>query len=275
MQQPWSVYYSPAPPPAFAPAPRPSPWTVPLLGLLYGLFAVLQVVVSVSAAVENHSVIAGLYYGTQQSGFDPTVAVQWLAPMLVATYGSCLAAFVIDMGLCWYAGRLVAGASVRGSGGAGAGLLTSVIGSAIWIAASIVAVLFAHTDGTIAGLFATTPQYSAANVGGEIVGLVVQEGLAAALALGFGALAGAIGGASARPRPALAVMPPRAHSMPPIAPAAMPYPGAAPYPLNPYYPVNLPYPPPPEFYRALAGGTGDASPAAPEHHSPDGGQTPR
>jgi hypothetical protein len=216
-----------------------------IFGLLNGLFAALQVAVGSVAALENRAALGSLYYGIQNEVLDPAVVYAWLAPILAATYGSCLVAFGFGMWLCWHAGRAAALAAGRDTGGASAGMLASVIGSGIWIAASIAGALILHTDGTISGIFATTPSLSDANIGGELLGLLTQEGVAAFLALGFGAVAGRMGAASVR-------FPPRAAPPMPYGPyytAAAPPPPAG-YPAGgpplPSYPT---YPPPPEWYR--------------------------
>jgi hypothetical protein len=219
------------------------------LGLMNGLFATLQVVVSSSGAVENSPALASVYYGTHGAGLDPTVIASWLAPLVIATYGSCLVAFAIGMGLCWYAGRLVA---LAGSPAAGtrAGLLTSLIGSVIWIGASVVGVLLAHADGSLSGLVvAAQGRPSSAGVGGELAGLLAQEIVAALITLGFGALAGSIGASSVPRQPP----PPRQVS-----------PGGPPAGWNMYGTVS--YPPRPEMYRtpppALATDPGAPPPAS-------------
>jgi hypothetical protein len=228
-----------------------------IFGLLSGLFAAMQVAVSSSAALENRAAISGLYYGLQNQALDPSIAAAWLAPVLVAAYGSCLVAFGFSMWLCWHAGRAVAAASGNPTGGAGAGMLTSLLGSGIWIAASVAAVLALHTDGTASGIFATTPNLSAANLGGELSELLGQEVVAVVVALGFGAVAGRMGAGSIH-------MPPRATFVPAAAP---PY-GApasmlpASYSGYPGYPSYPGYPPPPELYRVPAHAPGQPAPGA-------------
>lgn len=215
-----------------------------VLGLLNGLFGILQVITSSSAALENHATVSSFYYGVNGTGFDVTIMAQWLAPMLSAAYGSCLLAFVASMWLCWHAGRASATAAGYSSGASVAGLLASVIGSGIWIAASVVAVLLLHTDGTITGVLTTTPDNAATHQTGQLIGLLGQEVVAAAIALGFGAIAGAIGGRAARvpsrmllARAPLAPMPaypphPAAY-YPPYVPGGYQYPGAPVYPPQP------------------------------------------
>jgi hypothetical protein len=217
-----------------------------VLGLLNGLFGILQVVTSSSGAIENHATISSFYYGRHGTGFDIAIMASWLAPVFLAAYGSCLVAFAVSMWLCWRAGRASAAASGYSAGASVAGLLVSMIGSGIWIVASVVAVLLAHTDGTLTGVLATTPDTTAAHQTVELVGLLGQEVVAAAIALGLAAIAGHIGGRSARVpprrlpgRPLVVAMPaypqyPPASLYPPYASGGYPLPGVPGYPPQPH-----------------------------------------
>jgi hypothetical protein len=219
-----------------------------LFGALGGLFALLQVVVSVTSAWENHAALASIYYGGQNQALDPILAAQWLVPVLSATYGSCLLAFALSMWLSWGAGRAAAIATGRPWTGALAGLLTSMFSSLIWIAASVFVAARFHTDGTIAGILTTTPTYSAAATGPEIAGLVAQEIVAGLISLGLGAVAGRIGGAAARiPRSMVGGW------VPPVTPA-IPGPGLASGPGRPF--VVAPATLHPGWSYALPGGSG-------------------
>lgn len=216
-----------------------------VLGLVNGLFGILQVVTSSSGAIENHATISSFYYGTHGTGFDIAIMANWLAPVFSAAYGSCLVAFAVGMWLCWRAGRASAAARGVAAGASVAGLLTSVIGSGIWIVASVVAVLLVHTDGTVTGVLATTPDRTAAHQTLELVGLLTQEIVAAAIALGLAAIAGHIGGRSARVpsrrlpgRPLVVAIPayppyPPATLYPPYAAGGYPFPGVPGYPPQP------------------------------------------
>jgi hypothetical protein len=215
-----------------------------IFGLLNGLFATLQVAISSSAALENHAAISSLYYGFRDQTLDPSVAVAWLTPVLASAYGSCLVAFGFGMWLCWQAGRATALAAGRDAGGASVGMLTSLIGSGVWIAVSVVATIVLHTDGTASGVLASTPDRSAANLGGELFGLLTQEVVGGLVALGFGAVAGRIGAGSVR-------FP--ARSAPPATFAPL-YAATIPLPPHGYPAAGVPmpsYPPLPDFYRGL------------------------
>ncbi len=235
-----------------------------MFGALNGLFAALQVMVSVSAALESRAPLSSLYYGIHGSGFDPSMLVAWLGPLISATYGTCLLGFIVSLWLCWHAGRAVASAAGARSGGAVAGLLTSVIGSGVWMVVSIAAIAIAHTDGSITGILNTNPGFSAASVRSEGVGLVVQELVAASLSLGFGAIAGHLGAATvsvtASSRRNLPQMPPSARYMP-MSPHAVSGPTVPPFAGSTLYP------PPPEVYRAPWPPAGWITPGAPQPSS--------
>jgi hypothetical protein len=214
-----------------------------LFGLLSGLFAALQVAFSSWAAIANQPAIASLYYGLRNGTFAPNTVIRWLTPVAIAAYGTCLLGFVVSLWLCWHAGRAAAWASGRWSVGAGAGLLTSAIGSVVWLISSIVVVVVLHTDGSITGMLATTPDRSGVNLGGELAG---RSGALSIQRLAIGP----------HPGPGLP-MPP----MPP-APPAWYYPRYAGGPIvqpggppaAPGWPVGYPggppaYPPLPGVYR--------------------------
>ena len=200
-----------------------------IFGLLNGLFAALQVAGSTWAALINHGAYAGLYYGAHGVGANPTVLIGWLTPELVAGYGLCLLGNIAGLWLCWHAGRAAAAATGQRGAGAQAGMLVSLLGSAIWIAASVLAVAAFHTDATVSGILAATPGRTSQYLGSEIIGLLVQEIIAALFALGFGALAGRIGAGAAHlpPRGAVAMgyvmpMPPPVPWQPPVPPGTVP-----------------------------------------------------
>lgn len=258
-----------------------------IFGGLSGLFAVLQLSVSVTSAVENRAAFASLYYGVQNQALDPTVILRWLGPVLVATYTSCLLGFALSMWLCWHAGRAAAAASGRRSFGALAGMLASMIGTLIWIVASVAAVLLVHTDGSISGIFTTNPIHPTASTGGAIAGLVVQEAVAGLIALGFAAIAGRLGAATAQMPPSTAVLTrspwpgaptlasyPTAYGptfAPPVPPNPPGAPALTPPPARPFVVAPM-YPPPPEYYRAQQNGAPFASPT-PTYGAP-GAQPP-
>lgn len=263
-----------------------------LFGLLNGLFALLQVGFSTFAAIANHAAMISLAEGLQNGGFQLNTMVRWLAPAATAAYGTCLLGFVVSLWLCWHAGLAAAQVAGRRSVGAGAGLLTSALGSLVWITSSVVVVLALHTDATITGMLATTSSYSGANLAGELFGLLGQEIVAALLALGCGALAGRSGANHAMIVPAFAGQPAHASQLdavrwpeqtyqPPLPAGYVPYPG---YPVPPrgalplgmyspsagYAPFSrgyppmpgIAYPPPPEVYTVPVNPSGSAAPTA-------------
>lgn len=236
-------------------------------GLINGLFAALQVAVSSWAAVINQGVSASLYYGVNGVGLNPSIIASWLAPMLIAAYGTCLLGFIASLWLCWQAGRAAALATGRRGAGAQAGTLVSLLGSASWIVLSVLAALVLHTDATVAGLagiVTAAPGRVGPNPPTEIVVLLVQLIAAALFALGFGALAGRIGAGAAHLPPA-----------PPTSAARMGYPapippyGFWPPPTPPYGPYSpAAYPPRPESYVPPAAGQASPPSAPPEAGQP-------
>ena len=261
MQEPWRV--SPAmthPPQDTGKAAHPVLRYALIFGLVIGVFALVQVGVSVVAAQENRTEIASFYYGLHGAGIDVNALGSLLGPVLAAAYGSCLVAFLAGMWLCWYAGRAAAFESGRRSAGAQAGLLASATGSLIWLAGGVVAALLFHTDGSISGILTTQPDLGATTVSSEVAGLLTQEVVAGLLALGFGALVGWMGGGAA--------LEARTKYL-----AALPTPGAylqMPVPALPAAPYTLPlvYPPSPDLYRQNPDSAGQPNSAPPPYLPP-------
>lgn len=239
-----------------------------VFGLVNGLFAALQVAVSSWAAVINQGVSASLYYGVNGVGLNPSIIASWLAPMLVAAYGTCLLGFIVSLWLCWQAGRAAALATGRRGAGAQAGTLVSLLGSAIWIVLSVLAALVLHTDATVAGLagiVTAAPGHVGPNPPTEIVVLLVQLIAAALFALGFGALAGRIGAGAAHLPPLPPAGATRMGYPAPMPPMPMPWPPPNP-PYGPYPPTA--YPPRPESYAP------PADQAPPASRPPSGANQP-
>jgi hypothetical protein len=208
------------------------------LGLLAGLFALVQIFVSVFAALASgpalrslQQIFSGINGGPVS---NPLPLVGDLAGVVFITYLASVVTGVICLCLCWYAGRQTAYVLGRHAAGARAGMLVMLISSAIWIVTSVAATLVVRADGTLSGIF--TSAFAGGNLTTELILLLIQEVLAALFGLGLAALAGALGAASA---PVVAP--------PPVAPPTfMPYPpfaGMAPPPPN-----WLPYPPPPSYF---------------------------
>lgn len=239
-----------------------------MLGILSGLFALLQVLVSVSAVLANQGAIAALqhsasppYLGTIPSDLNGVVIV------LVATYGSALLGGLLMIGFAWYAGRLTALSLDRRVAGGTAGFWVALWSGVIWLIVSLVAALLTHADGTVSGVFTSSPGRALSVV--QVVLLLVQNGVAALIGLGLGSLAGLIGTRSVRVSPDTqprfpVVTPPAVYPQQAYPPGAYPpNPNPSPYPtgagnpqaqyppLNPSgsYPQGMPpqvaYPPEP------------------------------
>lgn len=225
------------------------------LGILSGLFAALQVLISASSARANIASIESMRWALarlQTGGGNPTPLIGSLAPTVLITYASMIVTGAICLGLCWYAGRLTA--YVNGNrGGAGAGFQVALLSGIIWIAFGVVISLLLHSDGTITGVVASTHDGSSLNF--QLGGLLIQQIIFASIGLGLGAWAGALGSRSAPlpDAPAVAIpafAPQAAYGMYPIYPVYPPvagYPGYGAYPQ----PASPSYPPPPNYYRAV------------------------
>jgi hypothetical protein len=224
------------------------------LGMIAGLFAFLQVLVSVSSARANlllmratQDVITNITNNIVQS---PLNLLSDLAPTLIATYTAMFITGVIMLGFAFYAGRITAEEIGRHSG-ALAGFWVALISGTIWIVVSLLGAIILRADGTISGALTSGADDRLVP---QVVWLLIQELPLALLGLGFGSLAGLIGAATAKITPKPRFAPAYAQFAPyPGMPARFqPYPtqGYQPSsaPVNP--PANIPaYPPAPEFYQ--------------------------
>lgn len=273
------------------------------VGLVAGLFALTQVVVSTLAA---RGAMGGLLAMQRALNIlstgglaDPTLLIGPLVPMLLVTYAAMALAGALTIYLAGRAGEMAAIARGRRIGGGAAGMWVWLVATLIWLVGSVVAVVITHSDGTISGVFTGT--FTPDLLPQQTIFLLLQLVIAALIALGFCALWGARGARNAplvepEPQPYFgAPMGPMGFPPPPgmypaypayPAPFAPPY-GAYPPPgwgMAPMYPPApntaptmpqrpnmgpigpmgpIPYPPPPSFY----------TPEAPTHgpaHGPAG-----
>jgi hypothetical protein len=228
------------------------------LGMIAGLFAFLQVLVSVSSARANlllmratQDVITNITNNIAQT---PLNLLADLVPTLVATYAAMLITGVIMLGFAFYAGR-VSAQEIGRHAGASAGFWVALISGTIWLAVSLLGAVVLRADGTISGILT-----SGANdrLIPQVVWLLVQEAPLALLGLGLGALAGLIGAHTAR-------IAPRRQFTPAYAPLVL-YPSTPaafqPYPAHGHQSMSMPantsasipaYPPSPEFYQTPGG----------------------
>jgi hypothetical protein len=223
------------------------------LGMIAGLFAFLQVLVSVSSARANillmratQDVFTNIINNILQS---PLNLLSDLVPTLVATYAAMVITGVIMLGFAFQAGRITAAETGRHTG-ALAGFWVALISGTIWLVASALGAGILRADGTISGVVTSgAPD----RLLPQVFWLLMQELPLALLGLGFGALAGLIGAQTAkipqRPKLASAYTPIASY---PATPAPFqPYPAQGYQPLNisANPPANVPvYPPTPEFY---------------------------
>ena len=262
------------------PAARSYGWN---LGILSGLFAALQVLISASAARANIFTIESMRWALsrlQTGGGNPLPLLRPLGAVVLVSYGAMVVTGVASLCLSWYAGRLTAYVHGRRTGGAGAGFRVALLSGLIWMAFTVIISLLLHSDGTITGVVASTSDGSA--IAPQLIGVLIQELILAAIGLGLGAWAGYIGSGSAplakmpatppMPQPAVYGYPP-VYPMYPGYPVYGAYPGSQgysgypvpqqsaygyPYPSHPapYAPpqpmgaVPPSYPPPPDYYRS-------------------------
>lgn len=215
-----------------------------VLGLLSGLFALLQLMISASAAKSNALTIQGLQHSLAV-GSGGLNLLQDLVPVMVITYLSAALSGAVMVGFAWYAGRLTALTIGRREFGAAAGFWVALWSGTIWLLLSIVVTLLTHADGTLSGIITSSP--SGSNLGAELILLLLQNSFAALVGLGLGSLAGAAGSSGAPVPPASAVArPPQpgfapGHGYAPAYPAG--YPAGYPAPLPPATPWPNAYPP--------------------------------
>ncbi len=271
------------------------------LGIVSGLFAALQVLISASAARANIATIESMRWALarlESGGGNPIPLLGLLVPVALITYGAMIVTGAVCLVLCWYAGRLTAYVNGRRGGGAGAGFRVALLSGGIWIAFSIVISLLLHADGTITGVVASTHDGSA--LPAQLAGLLIQQLIFGAIGLGLGAWAGAIGSNSAPlpetpPVAAPAYVLPAAYGMYPAYPPIAGYPTNGGYPVNPspyqapapYAPYAPPqpfqqplgatppaYPPPPDYYRMTSVNQTSVAPQEPASSAPEDAPAP-
>jgi hypothetical protein len=218
------------------------------IGLVSGLFAIAQVLVSVAAARGSEASLLAVQrtFAVLTGGglADPTTIAPALIPMLITTYLSLLVVGLLTVWFASRAGRLAAIAQGRHAGGASAGMWVWLTTTGIWLLASIVATVITNSDGTISGVFFGT--FSSAYLPQQLIFLLLQEVVAALVCLGFCAIAGAYGARNA-PVSAVAQAPLRAPAWYPYAPYP-PYPPQGAYPYAPYPTPGAPVSPAPSAH---------------------------
>ena len=215
------------------------------LGIVSGLFATLQVLISASAARANIATIESMRWSLARldsGGGNPVPLIGLLVPVVLVAYGSMIVTGAICLVICWHAGRLTAYVNGRRGGGAGAGFRVALLSGIIWIVFAIIISLLLHADGTITGVVASTPDGSA--LPAQLAGLLIQQLIFGAIGLGLGAWAGALGSnraplPEATPMAAPAYVLPATYGMYPAYPAYPAYPPIAGYPTDGGYPDEL------------------------------------
>jgi hypothetical protein len=206
------------------------------LGIIAGVFAALQILISTTAALAD----AGNLISAQQGLSDGTAVPQFLIgpllPPVVASYLGMMATGAVMLYLARTAGRLAAYVSGRRESGMIAGGWVALVSGLIWIVLSTMVVIRTHADGTATGLFTSNPTGPLQPV--ELIGLLAQEIAAGLIGWGLGSLAGQMGAADA-PIPSPVVRRPGrpasttgdAPMWPPSLPPSTPQPSD---PLSPY-----------------------------------------
>ncbi|HEX9036440.1 MAG TPA: hypothetical protein VF808_05565 [Ktedonobacterales bacterium] len=271
------------------------------VGLVAAVFSVAQALLLFGSALGGQAAIQSMQQAIsviQANGLvvDYTLLLGPLVPVLVVAYGSMLAAGLVTLWLARSAGRMSALRAGRHAGGARAGMWVWLISTLVWLAASVVVVVLTHRDGTVSGVLFGTGRPNL--MGYQITFLLIQEVIAALVALGFNALAGSRGAATAAlvepapvavgmgqypfaaypPVPWMALPPQQQGYQAPAPgvypPAAAPgYPGAMYPPPTAWAPPAAAYPPPPSHYLPQPVAPQAPAPATPD--APAGGVSPQ
>lgn len=248
-----------------------------LLGVTAGLFVLLATLVNANVALSAQAPVVALQRSLAGISAGSGVSIDAFAGSITGALALAvligLAALVIVLGFCWYAGR-IAGALVGDArAGGGAGRRVALVSGLVWLAGSLVAVLAFHADASISWLLATlgvilaSPDgatlsgYAVNAAGGaflavQLVILLALQGIAVLIALGLGALAGRAGAAGAIRRISTAphAWHPPANGQPYAYHAGYPSPQPPPiwYPPYPGYPAYSPTQSPPPQQQSSA-----------------------
>lgn len=226
------------------------------IGLISGLFSILQVLVAAAALDGARADVSSYYTAGYPLGIlaiiiiNPDGTIQRISDeisgLIFKTTLSTVALGVVTLVLAWYAGRLTAVAIGRHARGASAGSTVWWVSSLIWIVASLVGAAVTSPSGNLIDI--PTSFFSArAGLGFNtnffplgFITLLVLDGLVALIGWGLCAAAGAMGASSA-PRDASA--PTLAPGMLAMAPMGMQPMALAGYPPAPGYPMPQGFPP--------------------------------
>src|SRR5262249_13149664 len=151
-----------------------------IIGALAGVIALLQVLISGSAASSYVSETLALQRafivyrdGTGGPLIDPQI--ERLVPMFVVTYCSVGLTLLLLLGFSWYAGRIVASAKGRSSDGARAGRLAAWVSWLLWCTASLLAIVFFRADSTLSWLVASAFKLAFTPRSAPITGMYVTS----------------------------------------------------------------------------------------------------
>jgi hypothetical protein len=194
-------------------------WTIRLAA---GMFTLLQVLITVSAATSTYPAILtmqrSLVNYSEQGGVSIDHLGDPLFGLFLVTYASALACLIITLGFAWYAGRVVRENGSGSAEAARAGTSVALTSGLVWLFIGIPLVLITHADGTIAWLVATSGVILATASGPpttsvyvtspglpylliQLVALLLQLALFLTFALPAAAIAGRIGAGSVHTTP--------------------------------------------------------------------------
>ncbi len=266
------------------------------VGLISGLFSILQVVIA-AAALQGARAELSAYYATGSSigiialfkaSTLPMTTTSSQIPSLSDDIGGLISTTILSTVLlgiatlvfAWYAGRLTATAIGYHRGGASAGSTVWWVSSLIWIVASLVGAAVTSPGGNLIDILSSYVSLKAENSFNPnffplgFIFLLALDVLVALIGWGLCAAAGAMGassaplGANAATRaPGMLMAPLGATPMGMVA-----YPPAPGYPLPPNFPPAGAYPP--QAYGAPRAGV---YPPPPGYYAPPqlGQTTPR
>ncbi|PWT71775.1 MAG: hypothetical protein C5B60_10510 [Chloroflexi bacterium] len=132
-------------------------WTIRLAA---GMFTLLQVLITSSAAASASPAMLTMQRSlvdySEQGGVSIDQLGDPLFGLFLVTYAGALLCLIITLGFAWYAGRVVRENSGGTAGAARAGMSVALTTGLVWLFIGIPLIVVTHADGTIAWLVATT-----------------------------------------------------------------------------------------------------------------------
>lgn len=180
------------------------------IGVAAAALSLLAALVSISGASTNQANILTVQRAlidlSNQGDAQVFSALAALAPMFFATYLANILTFLLTLGLCVYAGNVVASRHRNPDAGSVAGAWVVLIGGGAWLLVTTLLALFTQLDGTFAWFLATLAAVLVSSSGSaahasvaqpgplfvllHLVIVLIQNGLGFGFAVGVGSLAG-------------------------------------------------------------------------------------